>query len=266
MLSKPAIQLIRSLQKKKFRMQHGLFMVEGEKMVKELIRANRSYWSVHRLLASAEWAERNKEACRAAGLKAEIIETGEMRKISALVSPPGVLALVGIPEYAMEAATLKNEALLAFSEISDPGNLGTIIRTADWFGIRHLVCTPGSTDAWSPKVVQASMGAIFRVKLYYMELDQILKQCEKDGRAVYGTYLQGENLFETPLERAPLILFGSESHGLDQALSNRLNGRITIPSYAGMEGGSESLNIASAVAIVSAELARQTKAPIRSES
>ncbi len=148
--------------------------------------------------------------------------------------------------------------VLAFESIRDPGNLGTIIRTADWFGIGHIVCTPDSTDLYNPKVVQSTMGAITRVQVHYVDLESWLAGTEMHGRPVYGTFLDGENIYESVLESNPVILFGNESRGLSGNIGKRVTKRLSIPSFSPQGKGSESLNVASSVAVLCSELKRRS--------
>jgi TrmH family RNA methyltransferase len=181
----------------------------------------------------------------------------EIKKVSTLVSPQPVLALVSKPDVPIDMKELIGHTVLAFESIRDPGNLGTIIRTADWFGIKHIVCTPDSTDVFNPKVIQSTMGAFTRVKVYYWDLMEWLDTPGMEQKAVYGTYLDGENIYETNLQEAPAILFGNESRGLSDILAKRSQSLISIPSFSEKGKGSESLNVASSVAVVCSEIKRR---------
>lgn len=258
MISIAQSKLIRSLQKKKFRDQHRLFLVEGEKMVGELVsRLPESHYQIHELFASPEWIQSHKTSLEHTGVNITEASPAEVKKVSNLVTPQAVIALVHIPEWSFNINELLNTPVLAFESIRDPGNLGTIIRTADWFGIRHLVCTPDSTDLYNPKVVQSTMGAFARVRVHYMEIEGLLKREEMQQKTVFGTFLDGENIYESSLEPDPFILFGNESHGLSGHFDPHIHHRITIPAFSPPESGSESLNLASSVAVVCSELRRK---------
>ena len=177
--------------------------------------------------------------------------------MSQLHTPQQVLALVKIPAQELIPAFLAGEPVLGLEAIRDPGNLGTIVRTADWFGIRSILCTPDSVDLYNPKVVQASMGAVARTRVYYTDLETIMQDPALKQKPVYGTFLDGENIYETSIEAAPLILFGNESTGLSRHYDAYLKGRLSIPSFAGKDGGPESLNLASSVAVLCSELKRR---------
>ncbi len=258
MISSARSKLLRSLQQKKFRDQHRLFLVEGEKMVGELTVSDPDHgFRVREIYATAEWIDLNKKQLQSTD--SEVVEAtlAEIKKVSNLVSPQPVLALVSMPDSPLELEELLHTPVLAFESIRDPGNLGTIIRTADWFGMGHIVCTPDSTDLFNPKVVQSTMGAIARVKVHYHDLKALLEYPLMKQKAVYGTFLEGENIYESALEPAPLILFGNESHGLSKRLDPHIRHRISIPSFSINGLGSESLNVASSVAVVCSEIKRR---------
>jgi TrmH family RNA methyltransferase len=258
MISTAQTKLIRSLRQKKFREYHNLFMVEGEKMVLELAESNPgSRFQIKELYATAEWIERHAALLQARRMTYYEATPREISRVSNLVTPQAVIALVTIPGERFNAEELVNTPVLAFESIRDPGNLGTIIRTADWFGIRQIVCTPDSTELFNPKVVQSTMGAITRVQVHYLEIETLLKNREMKTKAVLGTFLDGENIYETPLEPDPFILFGNESHGLSNRFDPYIQRKISIPSFSHEVKGSESLNVASSVAVICSELRRR---------
>lgn len=262
MISIARLKLIRSLGQKKFRDQHGLFMIEGEKMVRELAEcAPGSRFTLEEIFATPEWIVDNSNTLQPleenTGISITEASQSEINKASKLVTPPPVFALVRIPEDSFSSETLLHTPVLAFESIRDPGNLGTIIRTADWFGIGHIVCTPDSTDLYNPKVVQSTMGAITRVQIHYADLEPWLAGKEMEGRPVYGTYLNGENIYESSMESNPVILFGNESRGLSGNIGQMVTKRLSIPSFSPKGKGSESLNVASSVAVFCSELKRR---------
>jgi len=249
--------LLRSLQHKKYRDQHGLFLVEGEKMVGELIsQMDPQRFKVLEIYATSDWMNDPQNLTHPTDMELVEATKAEIRKISSLVSPQPVLALIGKPDSTLVVEDLLPAPVLAFESIRDPGNLGTIIRTADWFGMKHIICTPDSTDVYNPKVVQSTMGAIFRVSVHYQDLDLLLSSPAMQEKAVYGTFLDGENIYESSLSPAPLILFGNESHGLSNAYDPHIQRRLSIPSFSQTGKGSESLNVASSVAVICSELKR----------
>jgi TrmH family RNA methyltransferase len=212
---------------------------------------------IRELFATPEWIDSRRTVLQLSGAELTEATQAEIKRVSKLVTPQAVIALVSIPAMRFSADAILNTPVLAFESIRDPGNLGTIIRTADWFGIRHIVCTPDSTDLYNSKVVQSTMGAITRVQVHYQELEALLESKEMQVKTVFGTFMEGENIYETSLEPDPLILFGNESHGLSEVLSPHIRHRITIPSFSPMGSGSESLNVASSVAVVCSELRRR---------
>ena len=258
MISSSQSKVIRSLQKKKFREQHRLFLVEGEKMVGELNAGDpKKRFFIRELFASPEWIDKHRTVLQQSGAKVTEASEAEIKKVSNLVTPQPVIALVSIPKDRFSIEELIQTPVLAFESIRDPGNLGTIIRTADWFGISQIVCTPDSTDLYNPKVVQSTMGAITRVQVHYLEIEALLERKEMQSKTVFGTFMEGENIYETSLEPDPLVLFGNESHGLSDRLNPHIRHRISIPSFSPLGSGSESLNVASSVAVVCSELRRR---------
>jgi RNA methyltransferase, TrmH family len=260
MISISKSKLIRSLDKKKFREQQKLFVVEGVKMVLELLDTDNKYTpEILEIYALGEWVERFGGTIRK-GIGLNEASEQELRKVSHLVTPQQVLAIVKIPEQNLDPLLLSGQIVLGLEAIRDPGNLGTIVRTADWFGIRHILCTPDSVDLYNPKVVQATMGAMARTRVYYTEIDTLLADSSMKDKPFYGTFLGGKNIYETTIEPAPLILFGNESKGLSRQYDSYMKESISIPSFASADGGgSESLNLASSVAVVCSEIRRRGK-------
>ncbi len=258
MISSSKSKLIRSLQQKKFRDQHRLFLVEGEKMVRELTTGDPDKrFPIQEIFATPEWFDNQRTMLQQCSAELTEASQTEIKKVSSLVTPQAVIALVSIPEMRFSAEALLHTPVLAFESIRDPGNLGTIIRTADWFGIRHIVCTPDSTDLYNSKVVQSTMGAITRVQVHYQEIEALLKRKEMQAKTIIGTFMEGENIYSTSLAPDPLILFGNESRGLSKDLNPYIQHRITIPAFSPLGSGSESLNVASSVAVVCSELRRR---------
>ena len=258
MISNANSKLIRSLSRKKNRDQQKLFVVEGEKMVLELLEGMAEVVpQVQEIFATGEWITGNNHLIRGAGTKATEATDQELRKVSNLVTPQKVLALVHIPDVSFSVDEVQSGPVLGFEAVRDPGNLGTIIRTADWFGIRNILCTPDSVDLYNPKVVQATMGAMVRVKVNYLDLESLLKDPAMQNKPTYGTFPEGENIYETTLEENPMILFGNESKGLSPRFDPLIRSRLTIPSFTGDQSGSESLNLASSVAVVCSEVRRR---------
>lgn len=246
MPSKATIQRIRSLSLKKFRDELGLFVAEGDKLVQELLE---STLKVEQLFVT------NQSRLAAYNFSAkELVSDEDMKRLSLLKTPSTALAVLRIPQ-ADTPVKLEQGLSLALDGIQDPGNLGTIIRLADWFGIQHIICSPDTADCYNPKVVQATMGAIARVDIRYQALPELLKQLPST-LPVYGTFLTGANIYETSLSLNALVVVGNEGQGISPEVEQLIQNRLHIPSFANSEQGSESLNVAIATAIVCSEFRR----------
>ncbi len=248
MISKNQIKNINALSHKKMRDEMGLFVAEGGKLINDLLPA----FKLKECYATTEWLQENKNT----QLKyVQEISFDELKKISNQKSPQGILAVFEKPTY-MLSTNVQQELCLALDDIQDPGNLGTIIRIADWFGIRSIICSTLTADAFGPKTVQATMGALARVKVHYTDLEQYLNQLPANF-PVYGTFMEGENIYTEQLTENGLIVMGNEGNGISERISALVNRRITIPNYPKNEATSESLNVAVATSVVCAEFRRR---------
>ena len=252
MLSKAKIKLIQSLEQKKKRREERLFVAEGPKVVGDLM----PYFPCRLIVAEPTWLEAHPEVSAT-----EIIEatSDELRKASFLKTPQEVLALFELPDYAIPHDVASQELCLALDDVQDPGNLGTIIRVADWFGIRHIFCSIGTTDAFSPKTVQATMGAIARVQIHYVNLYNFLYgTCQQNpSTPLYGTFLEGKNIYQESLTPHGVIIMGNEGNGIGQQVEELVSHKLFIPNYPEGSATSESLNVAIATAITCAEFRRR---------
>lgn len=255
MLSKAKIKLIRSLEQKKYRDLHRLFVAEGDKTVREILD---SPLVAECVLAKASWLKQIPERLLAKAQEIVEIDDKELSQISFLKTPNQAAALVRLPDHRLDLAELTDGLSLYLDGVQDPGNLGTIIRTADWFGIRHVLCGEGCADPFNPKTVQSTMGALIRVKTYPTDtlFFRQLKTVYPDF-PVYGMFLDGENLYDTPLSSKAMIVPGNESKGIGPETAQYINQRLLIPSYPPGEPTSESLNVAMSTAIVCAEFRRR---------
>ena len=247
MLSKAKIKEIRALEMKKFRDRHNLFVAEGNKLVAHIIPS----FECECLIAHSRWIDAQE------GLHAKeviVAEEEDIRKVSFLKTPQDVLAVFRKPIYSLEDANPASQLILALDGIQDPGNLGTIIRIAGWFGIAHIVCSHDTTDAFSPKTVQAAMGAFAYVKVHYTDLDDFLKK--NDSTPIYGTFLEGENIYQSVLSQHGVILMGNEGNGIRPEIETLINKRLHIPSYPPDRPTMGSLNVAVATAIICSEFRR----------
>ena len=242
MFSKSQIKLLKSLSLKKYRQQKQLFLVEGKKTINELLKSSLDLQVLYSTEAIFEAEEE----------KTFIITQAELEKISQLTTPQTAVAVFRIPTPTPPVIT---GLVLALDGIRDPGNLGTIIRLCDWFGIDHLICSRDTVDAYNPKVVQATMGSIARVGLYYCELDHFLeKKCT--GITVFGAFMDGSNIYEEVLPEEAVLVMGNEANGISPKVASVLNKTIRIPHY-GAANETESLNVATATAVLLSEFRRR---------
>ncbi len=252
--------MIISLKNKKQRDIQGLFILEGDKIISDLlISGELNLNNTVFICATSEWLGNWKQTFSNLLENAVIAEGDELKKLSSFQTPPLVMAVVKKPVYTFEPASLKEDISLAFDQVRDPGNLGTIIRTADWFGIRNIYCNIGSVDHYNNKAVQASMGSVMRVRVYYTDLQDLFSHAARLKVPVYGATMDGNDLFDTPVKAPGVILFGNESAGIDPAYDSFIKMKLRIPSYQAEMTSVESLNIASAVAVICSELRRRKR-------
>ena len=247
MLSKNKVKYIRSLELKKNRKEEQAFVAEGHKLVAELI----GHFSCSLLLATRTWLESHP-----AIPADEIIEVTqeELTRASLQKSPQDVLAVFKQPDYPMNPEVVNQSLCLALDDIQDPGNLGTIIRIADWFGIEHIFCSQNTVDVYNPKTIQATMGALARVKVHYCNLPELITSLQTP---VYGTFLDGTNIYRETLSSNGLIIMGNEGNGITEKVESLVNKRLYIPNYPPHRETSESLNVAMATGIICAEFRRR---------
>jgi TrmH family RNA methyltransferase len=240
MLSKNQIKLITSLQQKKYRKQEQLFFAEGIKVVQELLHSN---FELQELFTTKQdFLSVSKD-------KLHGISEAELKKISALATPNSCLAVFKIPKA---KETKESGLILALDDVRDPGNLGTIIRLCDWFGIETLLCSEETVDIYNPKVVQATMGSISRVNVVYGDLENFLV---KTKLTVFGTFMDGKNIYQESLPNDGVIVMGNEANGISEAVEKLVTDRIAIPRFGDLQI-TESLNVATATAIILSEFKR----------
>ncbi|MBR5813558.1 MAG: RNA methyltransferase [Bacteroidaceae bacterium] len=250
MLSKATLKLISSLEQKKFRKESGLFVAEGGKCVGDLIECG---LKAEKIIATEEWlASHNINGKQ----QITVVNEDELKRASFLRTPQGILALFRQPVHEIDYEAPMKRLCLALDDVQDPGNLGTIIRIADWFGIEEIFCSPGCADIYNPKTVQATMGAIGRIKVFYTDLTALLERV-KAVAPIYGTFLDGENMYGKQLDTKGIIVMGNEGKGISNECAQHIGERLFIPNYPIGRDTSESLNVSTATAIICSEFRRR---------
>lgn len=251
MLSRNKIKYLKQLQQKKYRNKYNCFVVEGEKLLKEAILQDR--FNVEEIFLVNGYDENTR-----IGIPREFqiqeITPVELERISSFKNPHKALVVLQKQPEKEPDTGIFQEPVLYLDRIQDPGNLGTIMRTADWFGIGHIICSPDSVDAYNPKVIQASMGSVFRVQVWYASfIDVVMPLVNTLALPVYGTFLKGQNIYANPIESPSLIVLGNESQGISSQIEPYIGQQVYIPAYG---GHSESLNVGVAAGIICSELRR----------
>lgn len=238
MLTKSEIKLISSLNQKKFRIQHSLFTVEGVKGVQEFLN---SEFKLYRLFTTEAIFE----------IESTIISEADLKKISSLKTPNKALALFKISD---PNPVDESKLIVALDDIRDPGNLGTIIRLCDWFGVRDLICSQSTVDCYNPKVVQATMGSLTRVNINYLDLEAFLNQSKLQK---FGTFMDSKNVYKEHLPENGILILGNEANGISSSIEELVDEKITIPRFGNIKA-TESLNVATATAILLSEFKRRS--------
>lgn len=245
-MTKAEIQHLRSLGDKRTRDAEGLFIAEGDKLVEEILSSHLRVRKVYTTRSDMS------------GAVIEQIDRRDMERISALKTATTTIAVVEQPRHKLNISNLDGRLTLALDGVQNPGNLGTIIRLADWFGIEDILCTKECADCYNPKVVQATMGAILRVRVHYVDdLAAMLVSLRDKGTAIYGTLLDGQSIYTTELRQEGIIVMGNEGRGLSDACRAVVSHKLLIPPYPANGSTSESLNVAMATGIVLAEFRRR---------
>lgn len=259
MLTRNKIKYLKELKEKKFRKEHGHFIAEGIKIVDEMIKGK---FPVTTICATKDWLNKNSDILPTS---IEVIEVSEdeLKKISSFTTPQFVLAVASIPEKRFELTELKDQLALVLDNVKDPGNIGTIIRIADWFGIKNIICSPSSVELYNPKVIQATMGSFLRVNIYYEDLTSFLTTYHNSfpTRKIYAAVMDGESIYSNTPEEKGLLVMGSESHGISKEVISLCTDKVLIPSHSSVfettnDSPAESLNVAVATAILCSEFKR----------
>jgi TrmH family RNA methyltransferase len=239
MVVKSIIKLIKSLQQKKYRYEHQLFVVEGKKSVEELLESKLECYGVYHTV---------EDNLINSHPKAEVVSTKELAQMSSLKTPPGILGVFHFPK---PSTPVFEDWSLVLDDIRDPGNLGTIIRLCDWFGIRQLICSKQTVDCYNPKTLQATMGSISRVQIHYQDIKEFLAQSDLP---IYGAFMDGNSIYKVKLPQKGILIMGNEANGISEDIENLMSHRISIPSYG--DSSTESLNVAMATGILLNEIRR----------
>ena len=240
MVSKNQIKLITSLQQKKFRQTHKLFIAEGAKVIQEFLQSN--FVLEHLFVTETIFTEVDNS-------QITTISESDLKKITCLATPNNCLALFKIPD---QKKTVNSGLIVALDDIRDPGNLGTIIRLCDWFGVSQIICSEQTVDVYNPKVIQATMGSISRVSVSYLNLENYIKEANSP---VYGTFMDGKNVYNEVLPENAILILGNEANGISNQLEQVVSNKIAIPRFGNMQQ-TESLNVATATAIFLSEFRR----------
>ena len=251
-LSKNKIKYLNSLNLKKNRDKEGVFIAEGVKLVGDLL----PYFKAKIIVADASCAVADYAKAE------ELIEVDgidEMKKISALSTPSPVYAVFYRPQYSLNIheCLKNNELMLALDSVQDPGNLGTIIRIADWFGIKYILCSKSTVDVYNSKTVQSTMGALARVEVHYVDLAEVIAICKENNFPIYGTFLDGKSVYDRELSAQGIIVMGNEGNGISPSIESLITDKLLIPSFPAGSVTSESLNVAVATAIICSEFRRR---------
>ena len=252
-LSKNKIKLIRSLELKKYRLSSGLFIAEGKKLVFDLLSTEIVVSEIFCTKLIAEELTFNNQ-----NFEISIVDKEDLSRISFLKTTPEIVAVFKIPQSSLNWSEISNDLTLVLDGVQDPGNLGTIVRLADWFGIQNIVSSEDCADLFNPKVVQSTMGAFARVKVHYLSLPEFMNRAKQSEIPIYGTFMEGENLYQCDLTPNGLVVMGNEGNGISDKMSACVSRRISIPSYPFGVITSESLNVAIATSIICSEFRRRS--------
>jgi RNA methyltransferase, TrmH family len=257
MLSRNQVRHIHSLKLKKQREKHKQFIAEGSKLVLDLLESDHH---ILEIFAIREWIDNYTTFFQLKKIIPIPVTEDELSRITALTTPSPVLAIVSIPGTVIDSSSFKGKLILALDEIRDPGNLGTIIRMADWFGIDAVICSETTVDLYNPKVVQATMGSLARIPVQYLNLEAFLEDLPSTVN-IYGSFLDGENIYNARIQNEGIIIIGNESNGISENVAKHVTCRLHIPSFSGRRRSSthaESLNASVATAVICSEVKRRT--------
>jgi len=252
-IGKNMLKQFSALKVKKYREQSGMYIVEGKKMVQEALASNNK-------IVSILFSDKHDVNTSISTLYNRfLLKESDFKRLSSMTTPPEIAAVIEIPKQKkIDAELYKNQLVIALDNIRDPGNLGTIIRLADWFGVKTIISSETSVDFYNPKTVQASMGAVFRVHLQTTNLVSLFSELKKTDQNcfIYGAFLEGENIYTTVLENKGILVMGSESHGISHEIEQLTDKKLFIPAFSNEKNSAESLNVSIATAILCSEFCR----------
>lgn len=243
-------KFVASLSSARKRREEGAFIAEGTKCVCDTL----GYFNLRYILATVSWFEKHSSLSSRWKNKDVVVSRKDLERMSSLSTAADVMAVYDMPVYDFDAAVAERELVIALDGVQDPGNVGTIIRAADWFGVKHIIMSEDCADAYGPKAIMATMGAISRVRISRGNLKEFIKGISSD---IYGTFLDGDNIYSTDLSPTGLIVMGSEGNGISMEIAEAVNKRIFIPPYPAGAVTSESLNVGMATSIVLSEFRRR---------
>lgn len=244
-------KLVSQLGDAKHRRATGLFKAEGSKCVLDTF----AHFKVEYILATSDWIEQHHESIPNQPVIA--VSRRDLERMSSLSTAPQVIGVYYIPSMVLDLGKIQGSLTIALDCVQDPGNLGTIVRTADWFGVTDILCSRDCVDIYNSKTVQSTMGAISRVRVHYCDLPQILKELRDKGSKIYGTFLEGESIYRSKLSQSGVLLMGNEGKGVSRQCAETVTERLFIPPYPEGVETSESLNVAMATGIILSEFRRQ---------
>lgn len=264
MISKSKIKLIKSLAHKKYRKKEKLFIVEGDKNVIEVLQSG---YKVFDLYATEDFIKENEHIVIRAN-QPTTVDYLNIKQASFLKNPQGSIAICKLPETTLLPEQLGDNLSLYLDGLQDPGNVGTIIRICDWFGIRQLFCSEDTVDMYNPKVIQASMGSFCRVKVWYADFESVFNIAKNSGVKILGAFLEGNNIYTLPLPQKALMVVGNEGNGIRSKVEAFIEQKLMIPDFTSNVPSAESLNVAVATGIICAEFKRQNvfSPPIQNET
>jgi len=255
MISKNRARFITSLQKKKVRDEEQLYVIEGDKLVREFLASGTT---VNSVVAKPEFLS-SVQPDHLQNVKIiESVSYEELKLLSTLKTPHNALAVIPIPEQHIDETEILKSLCVALDFLQDPGNMGTIIRAAGWFGIKNIICSFDCVDVYNPKVIQASMGALLHVNIYYYDLKKLLISAQNNKISVFGTLIEGDSIYSHSLDNKGIILLGNESKGISEELMPYITEKIKIPKFSKASHGIDSLNVGMAASVVFSEFLRRS--------